>query len=143
MKLRPGFLFAALAFAAFAGCGGPAAPIPVTGTITVKKKPEGNLLIQFSSTVAIGGKTYTGSATSAEGGKFEVVGADGKPGLPPGDYSVTVIDRNSEIEDEDLAKGKRVPPSRVERKYMAPDEKVNPLKVKVEAGKTTYDLNLD
>ena len=141
MKLR--LVLAALAFAAFTGCGGPGAPAPVSGTITVKKKPEANLLIQFSSTAATGGKTYTGNATSAEGGKFEIVGADGKPGLPPGEYFVTVVDRNSEIEDEDLAKGKRIPPSRVEKKDMAPDEKVNPLKVKVEAGKSTYDLNLD
>ena len=143
MKLRSGHWFTALVLAAFTGCGGPGSPVAVTGTITVKKKPEANLLIQFSSTAATGGKTYTGSATSAEGGKFEIVGADGKPGLPPGDYSVTVADRNSEIEDEDLAKGKRIPPSRIEKKYMAPDEKTNPLKVKVEAGKTTYDLILD
>ena len=143
MKLHPAFALLALGFAAFTGCGGPGSTVPVTGTIIVKKKPEANLLIQFSSTAATGGKTYTGSATSAEGGKFEIVGADGKPGLPPGDYFVTVVDRNSEVEDEDLAKGKRIPPSRVDKKYMAPDEKVNPLKVKVEAGKTTYDLIWD
>lgn len=143
MKFQPGLALIAFALAALTGCGGSGSPVPVTGTITVKKKPEANLLIQFCSTAATGGKTFTGSATSAEEGKFEIVGADGKPGLPPGDYSVTVVDRNSEVEDEDLAKGKRIPPSRIEKKYMAPDEKVNPLKVKVEAGKTTYDLILD
>lgn len=143
MKLYPSLALVALAFAALTGCGGPGTPVPVSGTITVKKKPEANLLIQFSSTAAIGGKTYAGSATSAEGGKFEIVGADGKPGLPPGDYFVTVVDRNLEVEDDELGKGKRVPSSRVEKKYMAPDEKTNPLKMKVEAGKATYDLILD
>jgi len=141
VKFRTGLVLAALVVATCTGCSGTGAPVPVAGTITVKKKPEANLLIQFSSAAA--GKTYTGSATSTEGGKFEIVGADGKPGLPPGEYFVTVVDRNSEIEDEDLAKGKRIPPSRVEKKYMAPDEKTNLLKVKVEAGKTTYDLILD
>ena len=143
MKIRIVNLAATLALFAGVGCGGTAATVPVTGTITVKKKPEANLLIQFSSLTATGGKTSTGSATSTDGGKFEITGGDGQPGLPTGDYIVTVVDRNSETEDEDLGKGKRVPPNRIQPKYLATDGKVNPLKVTVEAGKAGYELALD
>lgn len=131
-----------LALVAPIGCSSSVTPVPVSGTITVRKKPEANLLIQFTATQAGSGKPASGSATSKDDGKFEIVGDAGKPGLPPGEYDVTVVDRNSEISDEDLAKGKRAGPSRVDARYLSPGGK-NTLKVKVEAGKTTYDLVLE
>ena len=143
MKIRTMNIAAILALFACVGCGGTVASVPVTGTITIHKKPEGNLLIQFSSLTATGGKTSTGSATSTDGGQFEIMGSDGTPGLPPGDYVVIVVDRNLEMEDDELGKGKRIPPSRVNPKYLATDGKVNPLKVTVEAGKASYELALD
>ncbi len=143
MKIRIPNFVTTMALFTCVGCGGSAASVPLTGTITINKKAEANLLIQFSSLTATGGKTSTGSATSTEGGKFEILGSDGKPGLPPGDYVVTVVDRNLEMEDDELGKGKRIPPSRVNPKYLATDGKVNPLKVTVEAGKASYELVLD
>lgn len=135
------YLAALLPFFALAGCGGPA-PTPVSGTITVKKKPAANLLIQFTPVAPAGDKPTAGNATSAEGGAFEIRGDNGQPGLPPGEYFVTVADRNLDIEDADLGNGKRIA-NRVAKKYATVDEKANPLKVKVEAGKTKYDLELD
>ena len=127
------------------GCGGSSAT-PVEGTVAFAagKQKSDNLLLQFHPIADSGGKVRGGSAVSDASGKFAVKGDDGNPGLPPGAYIVTVVDNNLNVEDEPGAKGaKRPPPNRVPPKYMATDEKMNPLKVTVEKGKAGYDLKLD
>ena len=127
-----------------AGCGGAGGPVlPVTGTITVRGKPEANLIVQFNPVGGTEEKPYIGTATSDEGGKFTVTGPTGVPGLPAGAYVVTVVDGNPGLEDSELGKGKKAPPIRVARKYTSADDRVNTLKVTVTAGQTTYDLKLD
>ena len=137
--LRP-TIAALLSLLLLGGCGGSSKTAPVAGTIAVNKKPQANLLIQFHP---VGGSTGGGSGTSTEGGKFEILGADGKPGLLPGDYIVTVADANLEVADEDLGKGKRIAPNRVDKKYQSTDAKINPLTIKVVMGKGSYELALD
>ena len=128
-----------------AGCGGPSAT-PVEGTVAFASgnRKFDNLLLQFHPTASSGAKVRGGSALSDTSGKFTVTGDDGAAGLPPGAYIVTVVDNNLSVEDEPGAKGaKRPPPNRVPLKYMAADEKLNPLKVTVEKGKAGYELKLD
>lgn len=127
-----------------AGCGGGPAVTPVEGTVAfATKKPVNNLLLQFHPLGEVKGqKVLAGSGVTDDAGKFRVKCDDGRDGLPPGKYVVTVIDNNLSTEDEPgTAKGKR-PPNRVGMKYMSADEK-NPLQVTVEAGKGGYDLKLD
>jgi hypothetical protein len=136
--------FALLLLAPLAGCGGPPAA-PVEGTVTfTAKKPVGNLLLQFHPTETGGGKPVGGSAITDEAGKFRVKGDDGRDGLPPGTYVVTVMDNNLSTDDEPgvAAKGKKPPVNRVGMRYLSADEK-NPLRVTVAGGGGGHDLKLD
>lgn len=137
-------LLAALLLAPLAGCGGGPAVTPVEGTVAfTSKKPTGNLLLQFHPTGPTTGKPTSGSAVTDEAGKFRVKGDDGRDGLPPGKYVVTVIDNNLNTEDEPDGKRRNPVVNRVGQKYTSADEKTNPLVVTVEAGKSGYDLKLD
>jgi hypothetical protein len=129
-----------------AGCGRGPAVTPVEGTVAFStKKPVNNLLLQFHPLGEVKGqRVLAGSGVTDDAGKFTVKCDDGRDGLPPGKYVVTVIDNNLSTEDEPgaAAKGKR-PPNRVGMRYLSADEK-NPLQVTVEAGKSGgYDLKLD
>ena len=107
-------------------------------TFAVASRKADNLLVQFHSVAAGAG----GSGITDAAGHYTITGDNGKPGVPPGNYAVTVIDNNLNVEDEP-GKGRAVPPSRVSQKYMSIDAKNNPLKVTVQGGKTGYDLKLD
>ncbi len=99
VRLRACVLAAVVAASAF-GCSGSDGPqvYPVTGSVTQGGQPvEGAVLAFFpaaadeSGAAAIGGQAQTGPD-----GKFEVTGSanqgrEALPGLPPGEYKVTVM----------------------------------------------------
>jgi hypothetical protein len=83
-------LFAVAALAAAAGCGGGAADglVLVAGVVKVDDQPAGNVLVTYvpqDKTPGNGGAGVTDST-----GRYEVVTPQGKKGLPPGAYKVTL-----------------------------------------------------
>lgn len=84
-RWRPVVLGCAL-LAAAAGCGG-AGGVPVTGTVTLDGTPLDGAEVTFIPTAQPG---VQGSAVTQAGGRFEAATAQGRHGLPPGAYKVTV-----------------------------------------------------
>jgi hypothetical protein len=134
-------LAAAVLTVSVGGCG-PAAPpvVEAEGTLTGPDgKPMPNVLVQFIPDQG-GGKLIGANGVTDASGKFVLTADDGRPGAVVGPHKVILIDNNLSTEGEPTAGGKRVV-NRVPRLYAAPN--TTPLQVTVEAGKKTYDLNLD
>lgn len=76
-----------------AGCGGAKGPlrVPVVGTVMLDDAPLSAAVVEFfpvSQVAGNGGHGRTGSS-----GRYEVATWQGKKGLPPGDYRVTIEKR--------------------------------------------------
>lgn len=111
---------------ALAGCGSSPPPVtPVEGTIYLGKKPAENLLVYFVANTSGAGKPLGGAGLSDAAGKFVIKCDDGRTGLPAGNYIVTVIDNNLNVEE-----GVKTPKNRVNVKYSSVGD-VNPLKVNI------------
>ena len=111
-----------LAATALAGCGtrvdGPAT-FPVTGVVTKDGQPIEGATVQFAP--AAGGESAGAQATTDAAGRFEANlllenGRRTVPGLPPGDYRVTVTKREMNAGEASLA---RPPKNVLPAKYQA------------------------
>jgi hypothetical protein len=77
-----------------AGCGGTVdGLIPVTGTVTVDGKPGDGAAVAFVPKDGTPGNG--GTAAAGADGKYEIVSPQGKKGLAPGTYKVTVSYRRN------------------------------------------------
>lgn len=90
MSVRAGLLF--LCAVACAGCGGPAAVkldvVPAKGVVTLDGQPLANAdvtAIPLGDTEGAGGTARTNAQ-----GEFSITHFRGEPGLPKGEYRVTV-----------------------------------------------------
>ncbi|HJZ59164.1 MAG TPA: carboxypeptidase-like regulatory domain-containing protein [Gemmataceae bacterium] len=86
-------LFAAALLAGLpvaAGCGGDGGDglVPVAGNVSVDGQPAGNAVVTFIPQGNTPGNGGTGMTDST--GRYEVTTPQGKKGLPPGQYKVTV-----------------------------------------------------
>ena len=70
---------------AFLGCGGGSETVPVTGTVTYKGKPIGNINVMFVPADKTGS---IAQGTSDGNGKFSLQTLDPNDGAKPGDYKV-------------------------------------------------------
>lgn len=76
-----------LAVALFAATGCGSGVVKLKGVVNIDGTPVDGATVSF---VAEDGKTaYTGFTEG--GGNFNLTGPDGKPGIPPGNYKVTVV----------------------------------------------------
>jgi len=86
-------LFVSLAVCALAGCGrGISVPatVPVTGTVLIKGKAVGGVLVTFHPQFDIGAVKFTPSALTDPAGKFVLrTGSAAGDGAPVGKYAVT------------------------------------------------------
>jgi hypothetical protein len=88
---RPTGLFLAGLLGAFlAGCGQGAGLVPVTGKVTLDGKPLGTGTVTFHPDAAKGNAAPHLAAGEIDGqGNYKLL-SDGKEGVPPGWYKVTV-----------------------------------------------------
>ncbi|MCH2115708.1 MAG: carboxypeptidase-like regulatory domain-containing protein [Pirellulales bacterium] len=129
-----------------AGCGDAKGPlrVPVVGTVTLDGAPLSAAVLEFfplSQVAGNGGHGRTGSS-----GRYEVATWQGKEGLPPGDYLVTIEKRvmpdGSDFPfDSDDWPDKSVTRQILPAKYAA--AKKSELKVTVAEDKPVYDLILE
>jgi hypothetical protein len=105
MRLVPAVALLSTAFA-LAGCGGGGdGLVPVTGTITVDSSAGDGAVVAFIPQGNTPGNG--GTALADKSGKYEILTPQGKKGLPPGQYKVTVsVRRNPDGTPADLT----VPP---------------------------------
>lgn len=93
---RPSLLATALLTVALLGCGGKTGgptTYPVTGVVTQNGQPVAGAVVQFMPTAA--DSTASAQAQTADDGTFTVevtfdMGKTTQPGLPAGDYKVTI-----------------------------------------------------
>jgi hypothetical protein len=120
---------------ACAGCSGQAKRVPVKGKITVKGKVLPGGLVVYAPDAEKGNTSATEfRARCTEEGIYELT-ADGKPGVPPGWYRVTVW----AMKEPTVAK----PPEWLAHPRYA-DAKTSGLTVEVKEGAATgaYDFDL-
>jgi hypothetical protein len=88
MRLVPAVVLFVAAFT-LAGCGGSGDGLtPVTGTITVDGAAGDGAAVAFVPQGSTPGNG--GTALADKSGKYEIMTPQGKKGLPPGQYKVTV-----------------------------------------------------
>ena len=93
MRLLPAVMLFCAVFAQ-AGCGGGADGLtPVTGTVTVDGKPGDGAAVTFIPKDGTPGNG--GTAVADASGKYEIATPQGKKGLPPGAYKVTMSYRRN------------------------------------------------
>lgn len=79
--------------AALSGCGGGAATVPVSGTVSLDGKPFPGAVVTFvphAGTVGYGGQAQTDDQGNFTAHMQDGTTAEGKPGLLPGEYKVVV-----------------------------------------------------
>lgn len=74
--------------AILSGCSRSQGPVPVTGTVTMDGAPLEAAAVRFHPQP--GGKGNGGSALTDAAGRFAVISPQGRNGIFPGDYSITV-----------------------------------------------------
>ena len=81
-----------LPIAMAAGCGskGPLR-VPVRGTVTLDGKPLSAAVVQYFPLGRVAGSG--GGGRTGSKGRYQIVSPQGKKGLPPGDYLVTIEKR--------------------------------------------------
>jgi hypothetical protein len=84
-------LFAGVLAVGCGGSGGGEATVPVVGNIKVDGEPAPNAVIRLIPQGTTGGQGGGGATDST--GRYEVSTPQGKKGLPPGQYKVTVSRR--------------------------------------------------
>jgi hypothetical protein len=93
MRILPAFVLSALV-SALAGCGGGGDGLtPVAGTVTVDGRPGEGAAVAFIPKDGTPGNGGIGLADAS--GKYEITTPQGKKGLPPGQYRVTVSYRRN------------------------------------------------
>jgi hypothetical protein len=93
MRLVPAVALLVTAFV-LAGCGGDSDSLtPVTGTITVDGSAGDGAAVAFIPQGKTAGNG--GTALADKSGKYEILTPQGKKGLPPGEYKVTVSVRRN------------------------------------------------
>lgn len=114
VRLTPTIATVVLSLGSFtlAGCGGGAsAPdrVSATGTITIDGKPVEGLQVLFSPKPS--GRPCVGETDSS--GYYSMVYRADAPGVPPGEYAVTIQEQNLESENDDgesITKESIIPP---------------------------------
>src|SRR6266545_2694719 len=93
MRLLPAVALFVAAFA-LAGCGGGGDGLtPVSGTVTVDGSAGDGVAVAFIPQAGTPGNG--GTALADKSGKYEILTPQGKKGLPPGQYKVTVSVRRN------------------------------------------------
>jgi len=132
--------FLVLVAATLVGCGG-AGLAPVSGTVTMDGSPLEGATVTFHPQPGV--KSNGGSGTSDAAGKFTVLTPQGKRGIIPGDYSITVSRRKLSEKAQkmiDDAKASGITPMVSDREmaetlpkpYSKPE--TSPLRVSIAAG---------
>lgn len=124
-----------------AGCGGDAdGLVPASGTITIDGQPGANAAIAFIPQGSAPGNG--GTALTDASGKFEIATPQGKKGLAPGSYKVTVSRR---LNPDGSPPDPNTPPMESSAKESLPvkftDRDKTELTATVAAGKT-HDYSL-
>lgn len=130
----------ALVATTIVGCGG-AGLAPVSGTVSMDGSPLDGATVTFHPQPGV--KSNGGSGTSDAAGKFTLLTPQGKPGIIPGDYSITVSRRKlSEKAEKQIkeAKERGITPMVSDREmaetlpkaYSKPE--TSPLRVSIGAG---------
>ena len=128
------------------GCGGPKGPlrVPVVGAVTLDGAPLAAAVVQFfpiSKVAGSGGHGRTGSS-----GYYEITTWQGKEGLPPGDYLVT-IEKRVMPDGSDFPFDSNDWPAKSETRQILPAEYANPqdsvLKATVTEESVEYDFALE
>ena len=139
-----------LVAAAIAGCGGSDGLVPVSGTVVMGGAPLEGAVVVFHPQAGVKGNG--GGATADAAGKFTLLSPQGKKGILPGDYSVTVSLRklSSKAEQQiEAAKASGVTPmisdrdakEVVPKAYAKPE--TSPLKVSVGAKGADVPVEID
>lgn len=128
--MRTFSMFALILVASFfAGCSN-ASTGTVDGTVSVNGKPVNGLELEFTP---IGHDTGTAMAYTHDGGKYKLVIGRGEPGIPVGDYQVTI-----KVFSEDPDSG--IPDLKLPATYTQLDQTT--LKETVKPGANTIDFDL-
>jgi hypothetical protein len=93
------------------GCGKKDAElVPVTGTLTIKGKPAGGILLRFMPDVVENNTGPSSSAITDENGNFTLKCDDGRDGAVPGNHVVTFVDMEEErpAQGEEATKPPRI-----------------------------------
>lgn len=141
-----------LAFGAFAmaGCDRSGGLVPVTGTVTLDGVPLESAIVMFHPQPGVKGNG--GGATSKAAGAFTLLSPQGKKGVFPGEYSVTVSCRMLSAKAEqqvEAAKASGVTPmvSESEMKEVVPEAyakpETSPLRVMVGATGADVPIEID
>lgn len=91
-----------LVAATIAGCGRPDGLVPVSGTVTMDGVPLEGAFVMFHPQPGVNGNG--GNASTDATGKFTMRSPQGKRGIFPGDYSITVSRRKPTAQQEEQMK---------------------------------------
>ena len=130
----------AAALFALTGCGS-SGLAPVTGTVTLDGKAAGGAVVAFIPTDGTPGNG--GTAVADANGKYEITTPQGKKGLPPGQYRVTVSLRRN---PDGSAPDPNVPPIESQARESLPpkynDRDKTELSATVSADGKSYDFTV-
>jgi len=79
------------------GCGKKDAElVPVSGTLTIKGRPAGGVLLRFMPDIVENNSGPSSTAITDENGNFTLKCDDGRDGAVPGNHVVTFVDMEEE-----------------------------------------------
>jgi hypothetical protein len=147
---RGWLLLLVLGLSAVAGCDRSGGLVPVSGTVTLDGAPLESAIVIFHPQPGVKGNG--GGATSKAAGAFTLLSPQGKKGIFPGDYSVTVSCRKLSAKAEqqvEEAKANGITPmvSEGEMKEVVPKAyakpETSPLRVTVGATGADVPVEID
>ncbi len=138
LRLHP--FLPAVVLITLSGCGSTTG-LPVTGTVTLDDQPLPNALIFFypeGRTAGLGGSGRTGPD-----GKYELIPAQGRKGIAPGDYKVVI---SRPLRRDGSPADPNVPPIESDARETLPaiysDRELSKLSAKVSKEKAVHDFTL-